>query len=257
VSDARALEQRYGARAADYERFWAPVLLAFAEPLVESVPGGDVLDLGCGVGVFGARIAERGARVTGIDASPGMLARAPLDARVAGDVTRLPFADATLDAAVSTFVLQHVARPRAAFRECARVVRGGGRVLTATWSGDARCGDPSIHVVRALDALGAPPVPFAKTWHELVDSPAKMRRIARACGFEVERAWTERRAYGFSADDLYGFSIGMGASQRRLASFEPALRSRALQEVRRVVGELSDAERTYAPEVVFCVARRP
>jgi len=51
--------------------------------------------------------------------------------RVQGDVTRLPYADAALDAAVCSYVLQHLERPGAALAELARVVRPGGVVLVA------------------------------------------------------------------------------------------------------------------------------
>src|SRR3954454_23551532 len=62
-------------------------------------PGERILDLGCGDGVLTAQIAESGATVVGVDASPAMIASARtlgIDARVV-DATALPF-EAEFDA---------------------------------------------------------------------------------------------------------------------------------------------------------------
>ncbi|MCW8137662.1 MAG: methyltransferase domain-containing protein [Planctomycetota bacterium] len=51
--------------------------------------------------------------------------------RVQGDVTALPYRAASFDAAVCSYVLQHLARPEAALAELARVVAPGGLVVVA------------------------------------------------------------------------------------------------------------------------------
>ncbi|MCZ7542727.1 MAG: class I SAM-dependent methyltransferase [Anaerolineae bacterium] len=48
---------------------------------------------------------------------------------VEADALALPFADATFDAATSGYLLRNVIDPTAAFREQARVVKPGGRVV--------------------------------------------------------------------------------------------------------------------------------
>ena len=45
------------------------------------------------------------------------------------DVTDLSFADASLDLIVSNDVFEHIPVPRAAFAECARVLRSGGTMI--------------------------------------------------------------------------------------------------------------------------------
>lgn len=97
---------------------------------------GDVLEIGIGT----ARNLEHygtGVRVTGVDVSAGMLARAarrrasvsfPVSL-VHGDAQRLPFPSASFDAVTATCVFCSVADPIAGLREAARVVRGDGRVL--------------------------------------------------------------------------------------------------------------------------------
>ena len=70
--------------------------------LLDPQPGEAILDIGCGEGALTARIAERGARVVGIDNSPEMVAAAQargLDARLM-DVGDMGF-DRAFDAAFS------------------------------------------------------------------------------------------------------------------------------------------------------------
>jgi SAM-dependent methyltransferase len=99
----------------------------------------DVLDMGCGTGRFTIPLAERARSVTGLDMSPMMLATARkkladrgLDADLhEGDMADLPFADASFDAVVSMLALMHIPRQdrQQVFREVARVLRPGGRLL--------------------------------------------------------------------------------------------------------------------------------
>ena len=70
--------------------------------LLKLEPGMELLDLGCGHGRIANGLAERGARVTGLDATPLFLKRAGDDARargvevqyVEGDMRSLPWLDA-------------------------------------------------------------------------------------------------------------------------------------------------------------------
>ncbi|HJV29820.1 MAG TPA: methyltransferase domain-containing protein, partial [Gaiellaceae bacterium] len=69
--------------------------------LLELEPGMEVLDLACGHGRIANRLAERGARVTGLDATPFFLELARADAArreveveyVEGDMRRLPWTE--------------------------------------------------------------------------------------------------------------------------------------------------------------------
>ncbi len=115
-------------------------LLALEEPEADKalgdVAGLDVLDAGTGTGRHAIRLAARGARVTAIDFSDGMLAKARAKAgadRVrfeTHDVTRrLPYADASFDRVLSALVLEHVADVAAFLRELGRVTRADGRIV--------------------------------------------------------------------------------------------------------------------------------
>ncbi len=115
-----------------YER---PAMLAMMPP----VQGLRVLDAGCGSGLYGELLLERGARVTGIDQSEQMLAHArrrlagrDVELRVADLRQPLPFADGSFDAVVSALVLHYVrdwSTPLAEFR---RVLRPSGWLQFST-----------------------------------------------------------------------------------------------------------------------------
>jgi ubiquinone/menaquinone biosynthesis C-methylase UbiE len=100
--------------------------------------GRRVLDLGCGTGRLAAALAERGAKVWGVDPSAEMLAqaRASVGPRVGlkqGRAETLPFRDGWFERAVLRLVVHLVDRPRA-LPELARVLAPGGRVLIATFA---------------------------------------------------------------------------------------------------------------------------
>jgi len=114
----------------------APELLDAAGVGVGPAEGLAVLDVGTGTGTVAALAAERGARVTAVDAEPSMVAATA--ARVpAADVRPavlpdLPF-DSAFDAVVANFVLNHVGDPAAAVAALRRAVRPGGRVAITVW----------------------------------------------------------------------------------------------------------------------------
>jgi arsenite methyltransferase len=105
--------------------------------------GERVLDLGSGAGtdsLVAAQMVGHEGRVTGIDMTPEMLAKAraaaaEMGARnvefVEGEVERLPFADASFDVVISNGVIDLIPDKDAVFSEIARVLRPGGRLQIA------------------------------------------------------------------------------------------------------------------------------
>lgn len=96
-----------------------------------------ILDVGCGDGVLATRLAQGGARVTGLDASADMLAAAHRRTKAAGveidvvegDAGNLPFPTGLFECVVSVATLCFVDDPRRAIREMVRVLKPGGRLI--------------------------------------------------------------------------------------------------------------------------------
>jgi ubiquinone/menaquinone biosynthesis C-methylase UbiE len=98
-----------------------------------------ILDVGCGTGVFAARVQQRfpRSRVWGLDLSEGMLRRsqARRDAAegrfqvVQADSQRLPFSDDTFDAVTCSHSFHHYPAQARVLSEMHRVLRPGGRLL--------------------------------------------------------------------------------------------------------------------------------
>jgi ubiquinone/menaquinone biosynthesis C-methylase UbiE len=100
--------------------------------------GRRVLDVGCGTGRLAVALAERGARVWGVDPSDEMLAEAKADSggQVAlkrASAEALPFKDGWFERAVFRLVIHLVDRARA-LSESARVLTPGGRIVVATFA---------------------------------------------------------------------------------------------------------------------------
>ena len=97
-----------------------------------------VLDLAAGTGTSSVPLADAGVEVVPCDFSYGMLAvgkrRRPDLGFVAGDATKLPFADASFDAVTISFGLRNVVDTSGALREMLRVTRPGGRLVVCEFS---------------------------------------------------------------------------------------------------------------------------
>jgi ubiquinone biosynthesis O-methyltransferase len=105
--------------------------------LVGDVGGRRVLDVGCGDGELALELTKRGAVVTGIDASAAMIDAAKRRATQhnvditfqVGTAEQLPFSAERFDVVTAITILCFVDDAAPVFREIARVLRPGGRLV--------------------------------------------------------------------------------------------------------------------------------
>jgi len=124
-------------------------------------PGRRVLDVASGFGQDSMALAQRGARVVGIEPSLRMTAMARLLAAegqepdaarplwVGGWADALPFDDACFDAVFCKGAMDHFDQPAIAIREMARVTQSDGRVVLAIANFDSL----SCRTTRMVDAI--------------------------------------------------------------------------------------------------------
>lgn len=123
-----------------YARHFAPLTRQAVEPTLDAaaVAGGTaLLDACCGPGVIASAALARGAKVTGIDFSAGVVELARREVADAefhqGDVQALPFADERFDAVVCGYGIIHVPDPARALAELYRVLKPAGRLAVSVW----------------------------------------------------------------------------------------------------------------------------
>lgn len=139
--DAEAVRTAYRRQAAFYDTAFGRISRASrmrAIGTINALPGERVLEVGVGTGLA-LPLYARTKRVTGIDLSAHMLARArarveaegltQVEALLEQDAEATDFADASFDIAASMFVASVVPHPRRLLAELRRVVRPGGHIL--------------------------------------------------------------------------------------------------------------------------------
>lgn len=113
-------------RVFTFETFIEESVSRFARELPE---GARLLDAGAGEAQYAHLFPH--VRYTGVDLAIGDPAWDYRRLHAIADLERLPFADASFDAALHIVTLEHLARPAAALQELARVMRPGAALLLA------------------------------------------------------------------------------------------------------------------------------
>jgi ubiquinone/menaquinone biosynthesis C-methylase UbiE len=157
----------------------------------------DILDVGTGPGFFACILSEEGHRVTGIDASDGMLERARANAAALGvqpvflkmDINELDYPDEAFDAIVLRNVSWTLQYPERVYTEFKRLLRPGGVLLVYDANWQMQWFDPAIlERVRARERRF-----FEKYGREEIVSNGDMAYYATAPLTRIWRpAWDEK-----------------------------------------------------------------
>jgi ubiquinone/menaquinone biosynthesis C-methylase UbiE len=193
---------------------------------IDPQPGERILEDGCGLGFFVhllCRLSE--AKVYGIELDRRRMQPALDDehsskARLGlGDVTRLPFADASFDKLICSEVLEHLDDDAAAVREIARVLKPGGVCAVTVPNADyPPLWDPLNYGRERLGLGHFRNEPLSGIWtdHRRLYTRDQLVRLIEAVELKVTDVRLETRySVPFSHNLVYG--LGKFLVQRNLA----------------------------------------
>jgi len=115
---------------------WYQLVVKMLLSVAPTFDGREILEIGCGVGGFCVNVAQRGAKVVGVDLSPRAVRKGRdlakqlgLERRVdflVADALHLPFRDGVKETVVCCEVLEHVPDHKKGFSELVRVTKKSG-----------------------------------------------------------------------------------------------------------------------------------
>jgi 2-polyprenyl-6-hydroxyphenyl methylase / 3-demethylubiquinone-9 3-methyltransferase len=167
--------------------------------------GRTALDVGCGAGLLAEPLARLGAEVTGLDASPELIAAAREHAAAAGltidyRAGELSALEGLFDLVTCLEVIEHVADPATFVAELAERLAPGGLLILSTPNATAWS---RLLMITLGEGLGR--VPRGTHEFDKFIAPDRMRALLSQAGLEcldVEGiAWTPTRGLHLS-DDL-------------------------------------------------------
>jgi SAM-dependent methyltransferase len=183
-------------------------------------PDAAALDLGCGAGGVMELFSDQVARAVGIDPHLPSLQhhRAPHLLRVNGDAVLIPFASASFDLVVCSWVLEHVAAPAHVFREISRVLKAGGHFIFLTPNAAnfvTRINRivPRIAQARLVRALYGRSEDDTFRVAYQANTPAQLAALANDAGFTIHAMQTVHDPTYLAFNDL-AFRISATIEQR-------------------------------------------
>jgi SAM-dependent methyltransferase len=253
---------RFSHDAPLYERYWAPSMARLGKRLLSGLPldqASVVVDIGAGVGALlhAFREAAPQAYVAGVDASEGMLRRAPPSfGRALMDAGRLALLDESVDAVTMPFVLFFLPEPHRGLDEVYRALKPGGGVGVSTW--EAGSNDfPADAVWYGLLAEHGAALEAAQATPELMDTPEKLTGLLRDAGFVEVHTDIAREPAPMTLEEYLVVRTGIGRSRSRFESLTPETRTRMLAAARERLAELEPEDFTDPQVAVLAWGTKP
>jgi len=106
--------------------------------IIAPKPGMKILDIATGTGSSSRPLVDKGAEVTALDFSQGMIEQGRKQNKninfVQGDALKLPFEDNSFEVTTISFGLRNTSSTEIALKEALRVTKDGGRIVVAEFS---------------------------------------------------------------------------------------------------------------------------
>jgi demethylmenaquinone methyltransferase/2-methoxy-6-polyprenyl-1,4-benzoquinol methylase len=106
--------------------------------IIAPKPGMKILDIAAGTGSSSRPLVDKGAEVTALDFSQGMIEQGRKQNKninfVQGDALKLPFEDNSFEVTTISFGLRNTSNTEIALKEALRVTKDGGRIVVAEFS---------------------------------------------------------------------------------------------------------------------------
>jgi len=106
--------------------------------IIAPKPGMKILDIAAGTGSSSRSLVDKGAEVTALDFSQGMIEQGRKQNKnikfVQGDALKLPFEDNSFEVTTISFGLRNTSSTEIALKEALRVTKDGGRIVVAEFS---------------------------------------------------------------------------------------------------------------------------
>jgi len=146
----------------------------------------NLLDIGCGSGIFSDFAQSKGISITGIDACENLIKHAiqrnPNVRFLVGDMEELPFRNGSFDVVCGFNSFQYAGNINNAFTEAKRVLKDKGKIVVMIWGNKEDC-----EVASYLKAVGSllPPPPPGATGPFALSENQLLERLLEEVGFKI------------------------------------------------------------------------